>query len=82
MAASLNDHLAIFESRSDKDDKRLGIPFVAFANSPFLLAYDPVSRQMMAQWRFNSPRLVGQSVQYQTYMDANGALNFSFSARF
>lgn len=82
IAASLSDHLVVFESRPDRDNKRLGIPFTAFSNSPIHLAYDPASRQMMAQWKFVSPGLSGNRLQYQTYMDATGALSFVFSARF
>jgi hypothetical protein len=82
IAASLSDHLVVFESRRDTEQKRLVVPFTAFADSPLHLAYDPASRQMMAQWKFDSPRLIGQTLQYQAYLDATGALSFVFSARF
>jgi hypothetical protein len=82
IAASLSNHLVVFESRNDTENKRLGIPFTAFSNSPLHLAYDPASRQMMAQWTSGSHRLSGDRLQYQTYMGATGALNFLFSARF
>jgi hypothetical protein len=79
-AESLSERLVVFESRRDPDNKRLGIPFTAFANSPMHLAYDPASRQMMAQW--TSLGFIGNRLQYQAYMDANGALSFVLSARF
>jgi hypothetical protein len=82
IAASLSEHLVVFESRRDPENKRLGIPFTAFANSPMHLAYDPASRQMMAQWTFGSLGLIGHRLQYQAYMDVSGALSFVFSARF
>jgi hypothetical protein len=82
IAQSLSEHLVVFESRQDPGNKRLRIPFTAFANSPFHLAYDPTSRQMMAQWKFAASGLGGDRLQYQTYMDAAGTLNFVFSARF
>jgi hypothetical protein len=82
IAESLSEHLVLFDSRPDRDNKRLGIPFTAFSNSPIHLAYDPASRQMMVQWKFGSPGLGGHTLQYQTYMDATGALNFVFNARF
>jgi len=79
-AESLSERLVVFESRREPDNKRLGIPFTAFANSPMHLAYDPTSRQMMAQW--TSLGLIGNRLQYQAYMDVNGALSFVLSARF
>jgi hypothetical protein len=82
IATALSDHLVVFESRRDTEQKRLAIPFTAFANSPLHVAYDPASRQMMAQWKFDSPKLIGQTLQYQAYVDATGALSFVFSARF
>jgi hypothetical protein len=82
IAQSLSEHLVVFESRQDPENKRLRIPFTAFANSAFHLAYDPASRQMMAQWKMGSAGFGGDRLQYQTYMDAAGALNFVFSARF
>lgn len=79
-AESLSKRLVVFESRRDPDNKRLGIPFTAFANSPMHLAYDPSSRQVMAQW--TAPGLIGNRRQYQAYMDVNGALSFVLSAGF
>jgi len=82
IAESLSERLVVFESRRDPENKRLGIPFTAFADSPMHLAYDPTSRQMMAQWTFNSLGLISHRLQYQAYMDVTGALSFVFSARF
>lgn len=82
LAASLSKRLVLFESRRDADHKRVGIPFTAFAGSPFHLAYDPAGHQMMAQWTSSSRGLGGVRQQYQTYLDASGMLSFVFNARF
>lgn len=82
IAASLSERLVVFESRRDTENKRLGIPFTAFASSPMHLAYDPSSRQMMAQWTIGSPGLIGHRMQYQAYMDMAGGVSFALSARF
>lgn len=82
IAESLSERLVVFESRRDPENKRVGIPFTAFANSPMHLAYDPTSRQMMAQWTVSSIGLVSHRLQYQAYMDVTGAMSFVFSARF
>ena len=82
IVASLSDYLVVFNPRNDSESQRLGVPFTAFANSPFHLAYDPISRQMMAQWTLGSLGLDGQMLQYQAYMDVAGTLRFAVSARF
>ena len=82
IAESLSERLVVFESRRDPENKRLGIPFTAFADSAMHLAYDPVTRQMMAQWTVNSLGLLGNRLQYQAYMDVSGAVNFVLNARY
>lgn len=82
IAESLSERLVVFESLRDPENKRLGIPFTAFAGSAMHLAYDPVTRQMMAQWTVNSLGLLGNRLQYQAYMGVSGAVNFVLSARY
>jgi hypothetical protein len=82
IVASLSDYVVVFTPRNDTESQRVGIPFTAFTNLPLHLAYDPISRQMMAQWTLGSLGLNGQTMQYQAYMDGSGTLRFALSAKF
>lgn len=80
--ASLQNTLVAFETRHDGARKKLGVSLTSFSSSPLELAYDPNSKNLMAQWRSVYTTAAGQSFQYQAFVGESGTVNFVISSKF